>query len=256
MECETQIQRLNEELKLRRYSKDTAKKYIDVAAQFLKSGKSAREFLLSYSGKSKSTMRGVYFALKFFYENSLNQDFDESIPLAKRSMQLPTVLGREEVQKMIALTNNTRHRLALGLLYYAGMRLSEMRKLKWPDIDFARETIHIKNAKGDKDRIVFLHKELKQIIGQNGIKREGTVMVSERGFTYNERTIQEIVKIAAKKAGIKKNVTPHTLRHSFATHLLEAGADIRYIQELLGHANLQTTQILYPRFEKRYNKIG
>lgn len=256
MEYDVQMQRLNEELKLRRYSEDTAKKYMDVASQFLKSGKSTREFLLSYSGKSKSTMRGVYFALKFFYENSLNQDFDERMPLAKRSMHLPTVLGREEVQKMIEVTNNTRHRLALGLLYYAGMRLSELRKLKWQDIDFARETIHIKNAKGDKDRIVFLHKELKQIIGQNWIKREGTVMVSERGFIYNERTIQEIVKIAAKKAGIKKNVTPHTLRHSFATHLLEAGADIRYIQELLGHANLQTTQIYTHVSKKDITKLA
>jgi len=103
--------------------------------------------------------------------------------------------------------------------------------------------IHLKQAKGEKERIVFLHGRLKETLIDYGIRKSGLVLISERGKRYNERTIQQIVKKAARKAGIKKKVTPHTLRHSFATHLLEAGANIRYIQQLLGHKNLRTTQI-------------
>jgi len=91
--------------------------------------------------------------------------------------------------------------------------------------------------------VIFLHEKLKKLLREPGIRKSGLVLISERGKKYNERTIQQIVKNAAKKAGIKKKVTPHTLRHSFATHLLEAGADIRYIQQLLGHKSLRTTQI-------------
>jgi len=101
----------------------------------------------------------------------------------------------------------------------------------------------LKGTKGEKERVVFLHRELKKLLGEYGIRRSGFILISERGKKYNERTIQQIVKNAARKAGIKKKVTPHTLRHSFATHLLEAGADIRYIQQLLGHKSLRTTQI-------------
>ena len=129
-------------------------------------------------------------------------------------------------------------------------------KLKWQDFDFGRSIIHVKRAKGDKDRIVFLHRQLSKIIEENGVKKEGYVIISERGVIYNERTIQEIVKNAARKADIRKKVTPHTLRHSFATHLLEAGADIRYIQRLLGHKNLQTTQIYTHVANKDIKKLA
>ena len=128
-------------------------------------------------------------------------------------------------------------------LYYAGLRLDEVRNLKWQDIDFNRGIIHIKTAKGGKERIVFLHSKLKEMLEIYGANKQGLVFISQRGGKYNERTIQQIVKNAATKTGIKKKVTPHTLRHSFATHLLEAGADIRYIQQLLGHKSLRTTQI-------------
>ena len=110
------------------------------------------------------------------------------------------------------------------------------------DLDFDRDIIHIKLAKGKKDRIVFLHQKIKEALAY-GKNSSGLIFISERGQRYNKRTIQQIVKNAARKVGIKKRVSPHTLRHSFATHLLEGGADIRYIQQLLGHKNLQTTQI-------------
>lgn len=238
-----QVKKLIEELRLRRYSPKTVDKYVQVISVFLRSGKSSRNFLLLYTGKSKSMMRGVYFALKFYYEQVLQQKFDEVIPLARKGKSLPIVLSREELNFMFRVLGNTKHKLVLGLLYYAGMRLGEVLNLQWEDIDFVRESIHIKGAKGDKDRIVFLHDKLVELLRDNGIKEKGWVLVSERGGRYNERSIQAIVKSVAKKAGIFKKVTPHTLRHSFATHLLEGGADIRYIQKLLGHSSLQTTQI-------------
>jgi len=237
------VGKLIEEIKLRKYSFQTGKAYISVVKRFLKSGQTLREFLLSHSNKSRSTMRQTYFALKFFYENVLHETFDENIPLAKKKMKLPIVLSREEIKKMIETTANIKHKLILMCLYYAGLRLDEVRNLKWQDIDVDRGIIHVKTAKGGKERIVFLHPKLKEMLEIYGANKQGLVFISQMGRKYNKRTIQQIVKIAASRAGIKKKVTPHTLRHSFATHLLEGGADIRYIQQLLGHKNLQTTQI-------------
>lgn len=237
------LNKLIEELRLRKYSDKTIKSYVAVIKQFLNSKKEPRDFLLAHANQSRSLLRTFYFALKFFYENVRNVPFDEKIPIAKRSNYLPVVLSREEVQKLMECTTNIKHKLVLGLLYYAGMRLDEVKTLRWENIDFDRNVINIKKGKGDKDRVVFLHDKIKEFASDCGIKKESLVLISERGSLYNERTIQEIVKTAVRKARIKKKVTPHTLRHSFATHLLESGVDIRYIQKLLGHANLQTTQI-------------
>ena len=236
------IEKLMEEIKLRKYSFQTGKTYASVIKAFLGSGKPPRGFLLANSSKSRSMVRSNYFALKFFYENVLNKGFDKKIPLAKPRLKLPVVLGKEEITKMLEETKNTRHRLVLMLLYYAGLRLSEVINLCWQDIDFERCLIHVKKAKGGKERVVFLHEKLKNLLNISKIDKR-LVLLSERGRKYNKRTIQQIVKNSAKKAGIGKKVTPHTLRHSFATHLLEAGADIRYIQQLLGHKDLKTTQI-------------
>ena len=237
------IGKLIQEIKLRGYSFQTGKSYISIVKNFLKSGKTPKEFLLSYSNKSRSTVRSVYFALKFFHENVLKEEFSEKLPLMKRKLKLPIVLNKKEITRMIKLTKNPKHKLVLMLLYYAGLRLSEVINLKWQDIDFERELIHVKKTKGEKERVVFLHPKLKEILLKHRKKSYGLILISGRKKKYSKRTIQQIVKNAAKKAMIVKRVTPHTLRHSFATHLLEAGADIRYIQQLLGHKNLQTTQI-------------
>jgi site-specific recombinase XerD len=250
------VGKLIEELKLRKYSYRTGKKYRDVVIKFLKSGKIPREFLLSYSNKSRSTMRSVYFALKFFYENVLEEKFDERLPLAKSKQKLPVVLNRSGIQKMFEVTANIKHKVILALLYYAGLRLSEVRNLRWRDIDFERNLIHIKQAKGEKERVIFLHNKLKEFLVKYGTRNSEYVLISECGKRYNERTIQQIVKNAARKSGIRKRVTPHTLRHSFATHLLEAGADIRYIQQLLGHKSLRTTQIYTHVANKDIKKLA
>ena len=134
--------------------------------------------------------------------------------------------------------------------------MNELVNLKWEDIDFQRGTIHLKTAKGDKERVVFFHEKLKSFIGYFNLKKDGFVFLSNFGKKYDDRTVQLIVRNAAKKAVISKKVTPHTLRHSFATHLLEGGADIRHIQKLLGHSNLQTTQIYTHVANKDIKKLA
>ncbi len=151
------------------------------------------------------------------------------------------LLERHELQ--ITDQYHLKHKLIIMFLYYAGLRLDEVRNIRWNDIDFDREIIHVKTAKGDTERIVFLHQRIIEILSLFGVKNTGLVFISQRDTKYHKRTIQQIIKSAAHRAGIYKKVTPHTLRHSFATHLLENGADIRFIQQLLGHKDLKTTQI-------------
>ena len=199
--------------------------------------------MLSYSDKSISTMRSVYFALKFFYENVLNEKFEERLPVTRKENKPPVVLSKGEIKRMIYVTENIKHRPILMFLYYACLRLSEPINLKCQDIDFNRYVIHIKRAKGGKHRAIFLHSKLKEIFEEYGIKKYGFVLKSDRDKKYSSKTIQEIVKKASKKAGVNKRITHYTLRHGFATRLLEGGADIRYIQQQLGHRSLRTTQI-------------
>ncbi len=221
--------------------------HIFIVKKFLESGKNVRDFLLKYSNKSDSTIRGSYFALKFFFKNVLDKKFNEKIPLAKKKKKLPTVLNKEEVNKLFQVTKNPKHKLVLSLLYYAGLRLNEVRNLKWRDIDFSRGMIHVKKAKGSKHRAVFLHKNLKDRLQdraeKKGGNKKGFILISERGNKYSKRSIQKIVKKAKHKSGIGKKISPHTLRHSFATDLLNQGVDLRLVQEFLGHKNISTTQV-------------
>ncbi len=248
--------KMSEELRLRRHSPRTEKAYLSVVKNFLASGKSPREFLLGHTTNSRSTMRSIYFALKFFHEQVLHQKLDEMLPLAKGSSKLPAVLNKEEVKSLFDVTFNLKHRLVLMLLYYSGMRLNELVNVQWEDFDFERGMIHLKVTKGEKERAVFLHEKLKKFIQDFHPQTEGLVFHSNSGKKYNQRSIQMIVRQAAEKAGITKKVTPHTLRHSFATHLLEGGADIRSIQSLLGHKNLQTTQIYTHVANKNIQKLS
>ena len=150
--------KLAEELRLRKYSGRTEKAYLSVVKNFLYSEKTVRDFMLDHVHNSRSTVRSVYFALKFFHEQVLHQKFDECLPLAKGSTKLPSVLNKEEVKCLFEVTFNLKHRLILMLLYYSGMRLDELVNIKWEDFDFERGTIHLKVAKGEKERVVFCTK--------------------------------------------------------------------------------------------------
>src|SRR3989344_8969641 len=166
------LNKLSEELKLRKYSGMTEKSYLSIIRSFIQSGLAPREFLLKYSDKSRSYMRSAYFALKFFHENVLNQKFDEKIPLAKNKVKLPVVLNKDEVIKMFESTMNLKHKLVLMFLYYSGIRANELVNLKWDDIDFQRGTIHLKTAKGEKERVIFFHEKLKSFIEYFNLKKD------------------------------------------------------------------------------------
>lgn len=254
--------RIIDELKLKGYSPKTTKTYIYYVDKFLQSKKTPREFLLNLinTGKSDETIRAACFSIKFYLRaiNKESENIEElikDVPNVKREKKLPIVLSKEEIEKIIIVTKNLNHRLIIQIGYSAGLRVSEIINLKWKDIDFDREIIHLKLAKGKKDRIVMLSNKVKDSLKDLDINKEGYVFKTNRNKKYNIRTLQQILKNSAEKAKINKKVSPHTLRHSFATHLLERGTDIRYIRDLLGHADINTTLIYTKVSKKDISKI-
>ena len=202
-------------------------------------------------------MRVYYFAIKFYFKNVLNEKFEDKLPVVKKDRKLPVVLNKDEILRMIEVTYNLKHKLLLMVLYYAGLRLNEAKNLKWTDMDFERGLIHVKIAKGGTQRIVFLHQRLQESLKVYSIRDDGLIFVPESGAKkYSSKAIQLIVKNAAIKTGLKKHVTPHILRHSFATHLLEAGADIKCIQKLMGHRDIRATQMYTHIANKDLTKLA
>lgn len=247
---------LEQEMALRNLSPRTRKTYLGFVEEFLRfaeaspkevSSSDIRTYLewLANQGKAASTLNTAYSALQFYFQNILHRKFFTNIPRAKGGKKLPTILSKTEVKKMIEVTQNLKHRTIISLLYGAGLRVGEVVRLRMNAIDFDRNIIHVVQSKGAKDRITLLPQELKAILLiQRDLKDTNDFLFTNgRGGRLTEATVQKIVSHAAVKADIGKTVSPHTLRHSFATHLLEAGTDIRYIQSLLGHAKLETTQI-------------
>lgn len=236
------LSRVKEDLQLRKSSPKTIKVYLYYIKKFLEANASYRTFFLRLNNHSENTIRLASAAIRFYLRGE--KIYFENIPLPKKPKKLPIVLSKKEIERMISFTANIKHKLVISILYSAGLRLSELINLKQTDVDLARNIIFIKQGKGKKDRITLLSKRVKKLL------KEYYVLVGERNYVfsgrkgkYSSKTIQEIIKQSSKKAGIKKRVTPHTLRHSFATHLLERGIDIRIIQKLLGHENIRTTQI-------------
>lgn len=248
--------KIENQAKLKGFSKNTISNYVFHIKKYLESGESPRKYLLSLINKKKSdeTIRNIGFAIKFYLKIMGLNDYIE-FPNLKREKRLPIILSRQDIEKMIMSTKNVNHRLIIQIIYATGMRASEIVNLKWKDIDFKRNIIHIKLSKGKKDRIVMLSPKIKKNLKKlTEIKKEH-VFITTRKSKYTTRTIEKIVSNAAKKAGIKNKITPHTLRHSFATHLLERGTDIRYIKELLGHSNISTTLIYTKVSNKDISKI-
>ena len=248
---------VSQECKLKGYSQKTINGYLYHIKKFINSGKEPREYLLSLIGKNKSdeTIRSVGFAIKFYLKTTKKDDpkvdsLLKDIPNVKREKKLPVILSKYEIKQLISATKNINHRLIMQIGYSAGLRVSEIINLRWQDIDFDRDIIHLKKAKGKKDRIVMLSQKAKESLETLSQKRSGYVFITNRMGKYTQRTIQKIIENAAKKAGIRKKISPHTLRHSFATHLLEAGTDIRYIRDLLGHSDISTT-LIYTKVSNR-----
>jgi len=244
------------QLKIRGYSRKTIRAYMFHVGRYLSSGLGFDEFILNLvnEGKSASSVRQAGFAVKFFLRHLCMQE-TSNLPNVKSDKKLPVILSKGEIDRMILSSYNLIHRLMLQMLYSTGMRVGELIDLKWEDIDFERNIIHIKVAKGRKDRIVMLSSRVKRELKKLPVERKGNLFLSARRKKYNLSTIEKIVSKAAVKAGISKKVTPHALRHAFATHLLEKGVDIRYIKDLLGHSKIETTMIYTKVSNKELCKI-
>ncbi len=243
-------------LKLRNYSEKTIKSYIFYIREYLifsknknvKDKNKAIELFILHKfkkGQSSQTVNLALNSIKFFYREVLNVKDKMDFKCAKRNKKLPVVLSRKEIKDIISNINNLKHKTIISLGYAAGLRVSEITNLRVKDVDFGQLIIHIKNAKGKKDRITIFPEKLKNdynnlIIGKNG---NDLIFESNRGGKLTTTSLQKIFQNALAKTKIKKDATFHSLRHSFATHLLENGVDVRYVQELLGHQNIRTTQI-------------
>ena len=186
-------------------------------------------------------------ALRFLYRTTLGCDWAVThIPFPRKQKKLPVVLSRDEAAQFLRSIKCLKHRTLLSLCYGAGLRIGEALHLKVDDIDSQRMMIRVRQAKGNKDRYVMLSPKLLELLREYWrLKRPTTWLFPSRlnNEPLNPCTLQHVCQRARQVSGIRKAVTPHTLRHSFASHLLEAGADLRTIQLLLGHNSLQTTSV-------------
>jgi len=201
--------------------------------------------MLVKTGKSSSTLNTAYSSLQFYFGRILHRKFFVTIPRARKEKKLPQVLSKEEMKRMIICAGNLKHTCIIQMLYGTGMRVGELVRLRMRDIDFDRNLIMVRYGKGAKDRTALLPVAVREtLLRQSRVKQGGDFLFTNgRGGRLTEETIQKVVRHAATRADVAKLVTPHTLRHTFATHLLETGTDLRYIQELLGHASVKTTEI-------------
>lgn len=244
-------------LTLKGYSINTSRVYCQEFIQLLKilGGRSInsldKKHILSYllwlnkeRGYSEHHVHTAVNALKFYFEKVVGRPAEfYDLPRPRKPLNLPTILAQEEFVKIINSIKNIKHKAMIMACYAAGLRVSEVINLKVTDIDSVRMTIHIRNAKGKKDRIVPLAVKLLEILREYyKIYKPGNYLFEGAGGgIYSSRSLQMVLQRAKQAAGIKKQGSIHSLRHSYATHLLESGTDIRYIQELLGHNNLSTT---------------
>ncbi len=200
---------------------------------------------LAKEGKNSFTLNQYHSAYKLYVTKIQKKPWNTPFPYAKRHKKLPVVLSREEIAKIIEVTKNNKHRLMITLAYGAGLRVSEVVELRVGDLDLGQLSMVIREAKGGKDRISLIPEklvnELQNVI--TGKRGEEYLLESERGGKLTTRTAQTVFARSLKLSGIKKAATFHSLRHSFATHLLENGVDVRHIQVLLGHASISTTQL-------------
>jgi integrase/recombinase XerD len=263
-------------LKLKGYSAATVRTYINEMVQFLNllgaikadnlNSQQLCRYMVHCSEKlrlTENTLHSRINALKFYYEQVLGREkFFWEIPRPKKPDQLPKVLSERELERMFRAVTNLKHKALLFTAYSAGLRVSEVVRLRLSDIDSSRMQIFIERAKGKKDRYaglsVLLLDVLRAYLRQCNPRPATYLFEGEvPGSSYAIRSAQLVFQHAKMKAGIHKSVSFHSLRHSFATHLLEKGVDIRYIKELLGHFSIKTTEkYLHVKREELINLIN
>ncbi|MEW6003116.1 MAG: site-specific tyrosine recombinase/integron integrase [Nitrospirota bacterium] len=261
---------LRRELPSRKYSYKTVKGYLYYNRDFLNfidkkpsdiTDADIKDYLLylvEEKQSATSTLNQAINALKFYYGTMLKKRFLYDIKRPRKDKKLPVVLSKEEVASILSSVDNIKHKAILMLVYSSGLRVGEVVRLKPEDIDSKRMLVFIKGAKGRKDRYSLLSESALKTLREYWREYKPVKWLfpgpnSERYITI--RTAQRVFEIACNRAGIRKDVTIHSLRHSFATHLLENGIDLRYIQELLGHKSSKTTEIYTHVSTKDFAKI-
>ncbi len=266
---------LNKELRLRNYSRKTIKSYKSCIVSFLQylhprhpkdiTSDEIRTYLLHLIDDKKfsaGTVNQVFNALRFYYVEMLKTTYKiGEIHRPKKEKKLPDILDEDEVIRIFQSVKNLKHRIMLMMTYASGLRASEVVNLRIEDVDVKRELIHIRGAKGKKDRYTPLSEALLKPLHiywqASNLGKSGWLFPSgnKDDIHLSVRSIQAVFERAVHSAGIGKSVSMHTLRHTYATHLLEHGYDIRYIQKLLGHSSLKTTEIYTHVSKKDIAKI-
>lgn len=249
------LKKTEEEIKLRNYSAKTLKIYLSCLREYFGFTKAnfdvfdkelIRRFLLRKQAQNLSpqTVNLYLNAITFFYRQVLKNPEKPGIKFAKRSKRLPVVLTRNEIKNILDVLQNAKHRILVALAYSAGLRVSEAVNLRIGDVNMESLSIHIKQSKGRRDRITVFSEKLSDDLMRltAGKNPRQYVFESERGGRLTTRAAQKVFQRALALAGIPKPAAFHSLRHSFATHLIEDGVNLRYVQELLGHQSIRTTQ--------------
>jgi integrase/recombinase XerD len=250
-------QRMLEDLRIRNYAPSTVRCYVRAVAEFAKHFKKSPEqlgseeirswqlFLLNERRVKLSTYIQAVCALRFLYQNTLHRKIEiDRIPLPRYEKKLPVILSKTEVKALLEAPRNLKHRAMLATMYGAGLRVSEVANLKVSDLDRERRVIWVRGGKGHKDRQVMLAEPLREVLVAYWRWKRPTDWLfpgKNPGCPIDRGSIFEACKKAARQAGIAKPAHPHSLRHAFATHLLDDGVNLLVIQTLLGHAHLKTT---------------
>jgi integrase/recombinase XerD len=208
-----------------------------------------KRFVTSEKRYTKTSQYLAIKAIKFFFKSrSVTPPINLTAP--KRPLHVPSYLNENEARMLITSTNNNlKTHLIVSILAYTGIRVGELCRLNIQDVDMDEGIIHIRSGKGDRDRIVIMPQECKDVLHRYLLERYEAkgdtepLILTRRGKRYDSSSIERLIKHSAQKAGINKKVTPHVLRHTFATSILRNGGDIRFIQQILGHASVATTQI-------------
>jgi site-specific recombinase XerD len=259
-----------QKLELKKYSNNTTKSYISSFERFINHYKELnidalnendiRSYLqvLVTEKRSNSYINLTINSIKFYYERVLGMpNRFYSIERPRKEFKLPVVLSKEEILAMIESTNNIKHRCIVSLLYSSGLRRGELLNLQLTDIESKRMVIRVRGAKGNKDRYTLLSETILKDLRKYYLQWKPSLYLFEgiKKGKYSANSVGLVVSRAGKKAGILKRVSPHVLRHSFATHLLESGTDLRYIQLLLGHNSTKTTEIYTHVATNNFNSI-